>query len=280
VSNDDCHKNDYCNKKKCPSCSLGEIQIHIFSIRIRFYKVKNRLTFIVVFITLEQIMNKALSRWLIIAVITCLSSISGVFESYSASPVSFASPQIIHKKKQRAKIQSTQIQQLHIGQNSVPQIFISPTVVQPEAWGKAQQVDEHTWTIKVGDDAVMATAQEVLSALNTYRQQHGRGGLQWDDRLGEYAKSRSDYFLSTGKLDGHAGFSDYLDKQDGFTKLGFRSIGENSSLGYKQSGVHLIEWVYAGDKPHDDNQLDTKWHFVGIGVSGTATDLIFGGEKL
>jgi hypothetical protein len=43
--------------------------------------------------------------------------------------------------------------------------------------------------------------------------------------------------------------------------------------------VHLIEWVYAGDKPHNDNQLSSKWSAVGIGISGSATDLVFGGSK-
>jgi uncharacterized protein YkwD len=66
---------------------------------------------------------------------------------------------------------------------------------------------------------------------------------------------------------------------DGFGKLGFSSLGENSSYGYLLEGVHLIEWVYAGDAPHDNNQLNSEWSHVGIGVNGTATDLIFGGRK-
>lgn len=147
-------------------------------------------------------------------------------------------------------------------------------------WGVAKQLDEHTWTMKVGDDEQMATPQEILTALNFYRNQHGRGSLAWDGMLSSYADTRAAFFTNQGTLDGHAGFQDYLENQDGFNKLGFVRVGENSSYGYRLAGVHLIEWVYAGDADHDKNQLDSHWYYVGIGVSGTATDLIFGGEKL
>ena len=40
-----------------------------------------------------------------------------------------------------------------------------------------------------------------------------------------------------------------------------------------------IEWMYAGDKPHDDNQVNNRWNYVGIGVKGLATALIFGTGK-
>ena len=32
--------------------------------------------------------------------------------------------------------------------------------------------------------------------------------------------------------------------------------------------------MYAGDQPHNDNQLDNRWNYVGIGVDGLATCLI------
>jgi uncharacterized protein YkwD len=151
---------------------------------------------------------------------------------------------------------------------------------QSEAWGVAKQIDEHTWTMQVGDDEQMASPQEILNALNAYRQQHGSGSLIWDVNLTNYANERAKFFVATGTLDGHAGFSEYVNNQDGFTKLGFASLGENSSFGYRLSGVHLIEWVYAGDVPHNTNQLNSKWKYVGIGVNENATDLVFGGEKL
>lgn len=149
-----------------------------------------------------------------------------------------------------------------------------------EEWGTSKQVSEHTWTIRVGQDSTIGSAQEIFTALNNYRLRHGKGTLNWDENLANFAKSRATYFTSKGDLDSHAGFSDYVNNQDGFHKLGFMSLGENSSYGYTLDGVHLIEWVYAGDKPHDDNQLNGEWTHVGIGVAGTATDLVFGGKKI
>ncbi len=142
-------------------------------------------------------------------------------------------------------------------------------------WGVAQQISGHTYTMKVGEDSQMATPKEIQDALNHYRQVHGAGYLAWDDNLGNYAQQRAGYFNSIGKLDEHAGFEDFLNNQDGYKKLNFYHVGENSSIGYVLSGTHLIEWIYAGDKPHNDNQLNPSWTHVGIGVSGTATDLIF-----
>jgi len=149
-----------------------------------------------------------------------------------------------------------------------------------EEWGTSKQLGEHTWTIRVGQDTKNGTSQEILSALNGYRQGKGKGTLVWDERLANYAQERASYFASKGDLDSHAGFTDYVNNQDGFHKLGFMNLGENSSYGYTLEGVHLIEWVYAGDKPHDDNQLNSEWTHVGIGVSGSASNLIFGGKKM
>jgi uncharacterized protein YkwD len=140
-------------------------------------------------------------------------------------------------------------------------------------------VDEHTWTINVGADEHMADAQEILSALNLYRQAKGKGTLSMDMKLKDFAQTRADGFNSEQDLDGHAGFQNYINTQDGFGRLGFHALGENSSIGYHVSGTHLIEWVYAGDKPHDDNQLSGEWTHVGIGIRGDATNLVFGGKK-
>lgn len=147
-------------------------------------------------------------------------------------------------------------------------------------WGKSRQIDEHTWTIKVENDSRSGTAQEILTALNAYRQKKGKGSLAWDSGLANYAQSRAESFSAAHTLDGHAGFMDFINNQDGFHKLGFYGLGENSSYGYSLEAVHLIEWVYAGDAPHDNNQLSSEWTHVGIGVSGSATDLVFGGPKM
>ncbi len=147
-------------------------------------------------------------------------------------------------------------------------------------WGIAQQLDEHTWTMKIELDPNMSTPQELLEALNNYRQVHGSATLEWNQTLADYAQSRAQFFTDQKGLDSHAGFQDFLDNQDGFTKLGFRGLGENASYGYRLSGVHLIEWIYAGDQPHNQNQLNPDWHYVGIGIKETASCLIFASDRI
>ena len=154
------------------------------------------------------------------------------------------------------------------------------TAINNEPWGVSKQIDEHTWTIRVGEDATMTTAKEAFEALNEYRRVHNSQILTWNDNLANYAQTRADYLNGIKEVDGHKGFSDFVENQDGFNKLGFNNLGENISYGYKVNGVHLIEWVYAGDEPHNKNQLDNKWNYVGIGVKGLATCLIFGTAKI
>ena len=155
-----------------------------------------------------------------------------------------------------------------------------PPAPDSEEWGKAKQISEHTWTMRIGFDDVMATSSEIFEALNTYRVRHGKNSLQWDDRLASYALSRAKYFTQIGNLDEHAGFSEYVKDENNVKSLGFWALGENSSYGYRLNGTHLIEWVYAGDEPHDLNQLNSMWTHVGIGVDGHQTNLIFGGQQM
>lgn len=168
-----------------------------------------------------------------------------------------------------------------IARLSPVKVLVSPTPsLSDQPWGVAQQVGEHTWTMKIGEDPIMATAAEILTALNEYRRTHGVSVLTWDNRLAAYAQSRADFFAFQNALDAHQGFNDYLQNQDGFAKLGFTALGENASIGYRLNGVHLIEWIYAGDQPHDHNQLDSRWAYIGIGVRGTASCLIFATGKI
>src|SRR3990167_9209878 len=46
-----------------------------------------------------------------------------------------------------------------------------------EVWGEAKKIDDHTYTIKIAYDDRMATAMEILQALNNYRAQYGRWSL-------------------------------------------------------------------------------------------------------
>lgn len=147
-------------------------------------------------------------------------------------------------------------------------------------WGVAKKIGEHTYTIKVGEDARMATSQEIVDALNAYRKTQGMGELTVDSKLTEYAQSRADFFKAQKTTDAHAGFSAYLDNEDGFNKLGFSKLGENSYYGGPLFGVHLIEWVFGASPEHNANQLDGSWNYVGVGVNNTAVNLIFGGGKM
>ena len=168
-------------------------------------------------------------------------------------------------------VPSPEIIQLNTNNN-----FISPL----EEWGKAQQLSEHTWTMKIGFDSKMATPNEIFEALNSYRQKHGRNSLNWDDRLANYAAERTKYFTQIGNLDEHVGFNEFTKDENNVRGLGFWWLGENSSFGYRLEGIHLIEWIYAGDQPHDDNQLNTDWTHVGIGVDGYQTDIIFAAHQI
>jgi len=155
-----------------------------------------------------------------------------------------------------------------------------PTQVGDTApWGVARQVGDVTWTMKVGNDEKMGTPREILDALNKYRVKRGSQELTMDNKLSEFAQSRADYLASIKTTDGHKGFNDFVEKENGFEKLGFSWLGENISYGYRLEGVHIIEWMYAGDKPHDDNQVNNRWNYVGIGVKNTATCIIFGTGK-
>lgn len=221
------------------------------------------------------------NRWFTLFFLTFFFSLSGFItiakgdqlflRNYSQSVLSDKSVKGVASQSAQVGIAS-QVQVISIGTKKY-----TPVVSE---WGKSKQIDEHTWTIDVGTDQKSGSAQEILSALNSYRKKNGSGVLTWDNKLGDYAQARASSFTSMGKLDGHAGFTDYVNNHDGFHALGFQSLGENSSYGYTLEAVHLIEWVFAGDKPHNDNQLSSNWSYVGIGVSGTATDLVFGGKKL
>lgn len=189
---------------------------------------------------------------------------------YIISPTPTMPPRIAQNKNGYQTIVPGQIDITQIPQKN-------PTY---DDWGQAKKIDDHTYTIRVGYDDRMGTAQEILTALNSYRQASGRGPLAWDDRLASYSQERANNFQSIETTDKHAGFDDYLENQDGFNKLGYSRLGENSYYGGPLYGVHLIEWVFAKSPGHDANQLDPGWTHVGIGVTNNATNLIFGAGRL
>jgi uncharacterized protein YkwD len=149
-----------------------------------------------------------------------------------------------------------------------------------EEWGVAKKVGEGTYTIRVGNDAEMGSAQDVFNALNAYRAANGIGPLNWDDNLARYAQSRAEYMQSIQTTDQHAGFNHFLEAEDGFNKMGYYQLGENSYYGGKLSGTHVIEWVFAKSPGHDANQKNTEWSHVGVGVTDSTVNLNFGGRKM
>lgn len=146
--------------------------------------------------------------------------------------------------------------------------------------GQSVKVDDTTWRITVSQDAQMGTQSEVFAALNAYRQKRGKAQLTWDDKLGSYAQSRADFFSVNGSMDSHAAFDNFTSSQNGFAALGFSSLGENSAyLGGPIEATRIIEVIFAGDAPHDNNQLDENWSHAGVGIHGQAVDVVFGGHK-
>lgn len=121
---------------------------------------------------------------------------------------------------------------------------------------------------------------DLFNALNNYRAKNGVNTLAWDSKLADFAQTRANSFNQNRGLDNHAGFLDFINNQNGFQKLGFYKLGENSSWNISTSAVDLIEQVYTQDSGHKQNELNPGWSHIGIGVAGTSTDFIFGGNKM
>ncbi|MCL4354207.1 CAP domain-containing protein [Patescibacteria group bacterium] len=196
-------------------------------------------------------------------------------------------PKAKYSSKKNNKISKAlingQVSQAQVPEEFLVKLTVTPPVVSDaevagassnDSWGKAKQISEHTWTMNVGQDEKMASSREVFDALNKYRQVKGKSTLGWDQSLADYSQVRAEKFSNDKKLDEHAGFSAYF-TEDKMREMGLRGVGENSSIGYVLGGTHLIEWVFAGDAPHDDNQLNSSWNVVGVGISGNAVNLIF-----
>lgn len=145
----------------------------------------------------------------------------------------------------------------------------------------ATQIGDHTFTITgIPKASSMPSVSEVLTALNNYRAKRGVPTLAADSNLMSYAQSRASLYKQLGRTDTHAAFLDFIQNQNGFAKLGFNALGENSSyLTYPVGAQVLIESLFGADAQHDQNQLNTKWSHVGIGIDGLGVDLVFGGSK-
>lgn len=144
----------------------------------------------------------------------------------------------------------------------------------------AQKINDVTWKVSnLSNDDRMASPQELLNALNSYRGGHGIGNLSWDQKLGDYAQGRADLFSKNGSLDSHAGFTNFMNN-GGFDISGFNSLGENSAyLSGPMNAERIVKSIFGADASHDGNQLDGSWTYVGIGVNGRAVNINFGKNK-
>jgi len=156
-------------------------------------------------------------------------------------------------------------------------ITLIPTKVDDsKPWGEAWQQEDGSYTLKIQEDPIMSTPRELADAISRYRETKGVGRLEWSDALSAYAQSRAEYIAKNGS-DHHAGFNNYLQNENGYEQLGFNCLGENMSEGFRLSGTHLVEWMYAQSPGHDANQLNPIYNRVGVGISEKISVLIFGG---
>jgi len=226
---------------------------------------------------------RKVAKWIILLIEIVI--IVGIFKNLDKirNTINVPVTPIVENISQEIETQPTptiKIEKMIVIPTTIIQKKMGPTpTVDNQPWGVAKQINDVTWTMKVGEDEKIATAKEIFGALNIYRQRNGSQVLNWDQKLADFAQTRAKYLNSIKSVDKHAGFNDFVENQDGFNKLGFTALGENISYGYKLNGVHIIEWMYAGDKDHNDNQLDNRWNYAGIGVDGLATSLIFGTGK-
>lgn len=154
-----------------------------------------------------------------------------------------------------------------------------PSVVQVpdnKPWGEAWRQEDGSYTLKIQEDPAMSTPRELADAINRYRETKGVGKLEWSDTLSLYAQSRAEYIATNGS-DHHEGFENFVQNEGGYDKLGFSCLGENMSEGFRLSGTHLVEWMYAQSPGHDANQLSTTFSRIGVGIQDTVSVLIFGG---
>src|SRR3989344_5710713 len=76
----------------------------------------------------------------------------------------------------------------------IPTPTLAPNVSRPQSgeveWGVAQKIGEHTYSIRVQNDAVMATPDEIPPAINDLRARSAAQPLKSDSRLCQYAGIR------------------------------------------------------------------------------------------
>jgi peptidoglycan hydrolase-like protein with peptidoglycan-binding domain len=150
-------------------------------------------------------------------------------------------------------------------------------------YGQVKQISKYEYTQRLADEPNMGTPNEILIALNNFRNNNSKSSLTWDNDLASWAQSRAQSFANAHQLDQHVGFeAEAPSKYDQFGKR-FSGFGENAFYGGKLAASHLIEWVFAGDTPHKEGML-CDCNVVGIGIATNdnvnyGADLIFGKFK-
>lgn len=143
---------------------------------------------------------------------------------------------------------------------------------QQTAKSTSQQVIQNRTVIP---EAKEIPDEEVVVALNRYREAHGLYKLEVHPSLCQYAEKRAQDLKIAGKLDGHAGFQkDFSDPNN--LPVGIKDyhrgskFAENLAHQYcknmttgdsfvAQTGVALIEWCFdSSTKGHREAQLSTE----------------------
>lgn len=167
-----------------------------------------------------------------------------------------------------------------------PTPTLTPTpkiIVKEKKETSDKKTEENTEKIE-NENSVQAASfggsqKDLLQALNSYRAKKGKSALSWDTKLGGFAQMRAEKFASDNKMDSHAGFQEMF-RNNGHQEMGFLKMGENSSMSDNIDYTYIIESLYAGSSGHDANQLNDEYTYVGVGVSGKYTNIVFGGKKL
>ena len=143
----------------------------------------------------------------------------------------------------------------------------------PTSAFRREKVDEHTTMIWLHADSQMSTADELFTAMNTYRRAHNIPEVARHDTLCSIAQKRADEQQALGKIDGHAGFTKYAQGQRDFSYLTEVLFGGEQP----QSGVHVVEygWDQSLTGHREAIQDRTMTHGCG-GIAGYFAVFIFG----
>ncbi len=123
----------------------------------------------------------------------------------------------------------------------------------------------------------MPSASQLFAGLNTYRAQHGVSQLKWDETLADYSSQLAEQANHRGAIDGGQNLRQ-VRSQNPFA-FGFQNIGELQSYGVTESATGLFANYFAAYPSTNITQSSSDWQYVGIGVNGTAVEVIFGARK-